>query len=477
MNKVIEIRNLSIWSEQASIVEELSLELEWGVPITILGETGSGKSLLAQAIMGALPKGLSTQGEISIFGKVVNSQSEVEALWGKELAMLPQEPWLSLDPIMPSQKQVSLVKRLVGLFGKPKSESIARDSLKSFGLEGSEQKVPSQLSGGMAQRLAYLCATAAGGKVLIADEPTKGLDASRKHQLIRLLKDHSRMGALLTITHDVSVAKELGGQVLVMKKGQILERGDCDSVLRTPRSDYAKALISASHLEYQNEECSVNARPLLELNKIEKSRGGVTLFSGLDLKLNQGQVLGIVGDSGAGKSTLADILLGLVKADKGSITHHQDLSQPAMLKLYQDPPASFCRSITLSQNLADLCKLHNLDDTSIPQLMIDLGLSPELLERKPDAISGGELQRFAILRVLLMKPKVLVADEPTSRLDPVVANATMKLLLEQTARIGCALVLISHDLKLVEQVSHKVVKISDFSPSGLAPRSVPLPVV
>ncbi|GAM66553.1 ABC transporter [Vibrio sp. JCM 19236] len=141
-----------------------------------------------------MPKGLSTQGEISIFGKVVNSQSEVEALWGKELAMLPQEPWLSLDPIMPSQKQVSLVKRLVGLFGKPKSESIARDSLKSFGLEGSEQKVPSQLSGGMAQRLAYLCATAAGGKVLIADEPTKGLDASRKHQLIRLLKDHSRMG-------------------------------------------------------------------------------------------------------------------------------------------------------------------------------------------------------------------------------------------------------------------------------------------
>lgn len=141
-----------------SIVEELSLELQWGVPVTILGETGSGKSLLAQAIMGALSKGLSTQGEISIFGKAVTSQGEVEDLWGKELTMLPQEPWLSLDPIMPSQKQVSLVKRLVGLFEKTKSESIAQDSLKSFGLEGSEQKVPSQLSGGMAQRLAYLCA-------------------------------------------------------------------------------------------------------------------------------------------------------------------------------------------------------------------------------------------------------------------------------------------------------------------------------
>lgn len=466
MNKVIEIRELSISSKQGTIVEELSLDLEWGKPITILGETGSGKSLLAQALMGALPKGLFCKGEIKLFGKKMYSQAEIESLWGRELAMLPQEPWLALDPIMPVNKQVSLVNRLVGLADKSQSESMAQRALHKFGLKDDGHKVPSQLSGGMAQRVAYLCATAAGGRVLIADEPTKGLDSSRKQQLIRLLQQHSNDGALLTITHDVEVAEALGGDILVMRKGTVLERGPCRSVLNTPKSRYAESLISAHKAKPPKPTDNPNAKALIELVEIEKSRGGNTLFSDLGFTLHQGEVLGIVGDSGAGKSTLADILLGLVKSDKGRVVHHQRLGIPSMLKLYQDPPASFCKSITLGQNLNELCNLHNLDLNAIPSLMSELGLDAELLGRKADSVSGGELQRFAILRVLLMKPKILVADEPTSRLDPVVANSTIKLLLEQTARIGCALVLISHDLALVEQVSHKVIRVSDFTASS-----------
>ncbi|GEM80466.1 ABC transporter ATP-binding protein [Vibrio superstes] len=467
MDKVIDIKALSIYSDQETIVQALSLSLVWGKPVTILGETGSGKSLLVQAIMGALPKGLEMEGNISLFGQSGLSQRQIEEHWGNDIAMLPQEPWLSLDPIMPAIKQISLVNWLVRGFAKEKSRKVADQALSLLGLDDSLQKVPSHLSGGMAQRLAYLCATAAGGRVLIADEPTKGLDASRRAQLIELLKKHSEFGALLTITHDVEVARSLGGELIVMRQGEILERGDCEAVLTNPKSTYAQELLSAWDFRAPSSTRSLAKQNLVQVKSVSKSRGGKTLFDGLSLTIKAGEVVGIVGDSGLGKSTLADMILGLTDTDSGSITRSEKFAPAKLLKLYQDPPSAFCQTITLEQNLRDLCGLHKIDFSKVSELMKDLKLDNTLLNRTPDCVSGGELQRFAIVRVLLMKPKLLVADEPTSRLDPIIAASTIKLLLEQTRRIDCALVLISHDLKLIDQVSDKVIQLADFAPPHL----------
>ena len=458
VNPVVEIKKLSIGSPIECIVSELSLTLTAGRPCTILGETGSGKSLLAQAIMGALPEGLSCQGNIKLFGRDDYTQKEIEQLWGRRIAMLPQEPWLALDPIMAGEKQVALVEQLVNRKPEADSKKAAIERMTELGLGNDGEKVPAHLSGGMAQRLAYLCATAAGAEVLIADEPTKGLDASRKSQIIELLQKQGSEGALLTITHDIDVAEALAGDLIVMRQGTIVEQGKTMDVLQQPSSDYTKALIAAHSPGYQRVSRSTGDT-LITASRLSKQRGGRQLFTNLELSIAEGEIVGIAGDSSTGKSTLADILLGLVNADDGFIKHSSQLTRGKALKLYQDPPAAFSRSVTLGQNLEDLCTLHNLERTHIPHWLTRLKLNSDLLDRKPSQVSGGELQRFALLRALMMTPKLLVADEPTSRLDPIVSSDTLSLLVEHTQQIDCALVLISHDQATMEQISDKVIRL------------------
>ncbi|MGL6258109.1 ABC transporter ATP-binding protein [Vibrio sp. WXL210] len=463
---IVEIESLTIQSSSAKIVDDLSLSLHLGVPVTILGETGSGKSILAQAIMGALPEGLTSQGSVKVFGRDVQEREYIESLWGKKVTMLPQEPWLSLDPIMPIDKQMGLVETLVCQRDKTSAHQRVKKRLAHLGIGKDGHKVPSQLSGGMAQRAAYLCATAAGGEILIADEPTKGLDQSRAQQVTELLQQHSQHKALLTITHDIDVARALKGEVIVMRHGVIVERGDSEQVLNAPQSDYAKQLISAHQADYSPFRAPSSSQPvLLSASKLTKQRGGKTLFRDLSLSIREGEILGISGDSGAGKSTLADILLGLTSADSGEVVRDDTLAVGKALKLYQDPPAAFAQTLTLGKHLNDLCQLHQLDSGQIAPLLEQLKLSESLLTRKPGQVSGGELQRFAMLRALIMQPKLIVADEPTSRLDPLVGYQTMTLFLEQVTRVGCATLLISHDIAMLKQVCHRVIYIEDLQGS------------
>ncbi|OED48146.1 hypothetical protein ACH42_02520 [Endozoicomonas sp. (ex Bugula neritina AB1)] len=469
---MFKVANLSVYSESESIVTQLSLTLEKKRPVTILGETGSGKSLLAQAIMGALPENLNCSGEIKLFGRDDYTKEELEQLWGRKIAMLPQEPWLSLDPIMAGRKQVALVESLVN----GKSSTVANEQVDTrmaeFGLCGDGDKVPAHLSGGMAQRLAYLCSTAAGAEVLIADEPTKGLDASRKGQVITLLQKQSHAGGLLTITHDIDVAEALGGDLIVMRQGQIVEQGACAQVLNNPRSDYARELIAAHRPDYKAHQPVRSGNTLIKAHQLAKYRGGKQLFTNLDLGIDEGEIIGLVGDSGTGKSTLADMLLGLVPVENGVVERSSQLSKGKALKLYQDPPAAFPQTVTLGQNIKDLCILHKLDQSQIPAWMKKLRLDMKLLERLPGKVSGGELQRFAIMRALMMSPKLLVADEPTSRLDPIIAAETLSLLIEHTREMGCALLLISHDSHAVNQVCDRVMDLSDYQGSLKAKRTL-----
>ncbi|MBY8306811.1 ATP-binding cassette domain-containing protein [Vibrio fluvialis] len=460
MSVLLNVEQLSIQAGEQTLVEPLSFELHRGEAVTILGETGSGKSLMANAIIGTLPETLTMQGNVTLFGDAQRdlSHDARQQLWGKKLAVLPQEPWYALSPLMAVGEQVREVHEVVN--GDPaQAHTYTQAAFQGVELGDDMAKFPHQLSGGMAQRVAYLCATQAGGELLIADEPTKGLDVSRRDQIIAQLLSHKQRGAVLTITHDIEVAQQLGGEIIVMKKGVVQERGPAQQVLSAPQSDYAKALIAADPRFWPSASLPAVGEPVLHVENLSMHYGDRTLFEQLNFSIAQGEILGISGDSGCGKSTLADILVGLKRATGGTLRHTTPFATGDVLKLYQDPPSALPKSATLHTLLSDLCQRHTIDPTRIEPLMTKLKLSMQLLGRKVTQVSGGELQRFAILRALLMKPKLLIADEPTSRLDPVTAASTLQLMTTLTQEMGCALVLISHDKVALSKTCHQIIRL------------------
>ncbi|MDO9731841.1 ATP-binding cassette domain-containing protein [Glaesserella parasuis] len=466
---LLKITNVTVQTlDGIELVEPISFCLERGKNITILGETGSGKSLLIQAIMGALPQGLIASGEIVVENCKIDGQSDrLQSLWGKTLVMLPQEPRRSLNPLMRISRQLWESFRFVAGLSQKNAEKASEISLTQLGLSQAQQRYPHQLSGGMAQRASFAIATASGGKILLADEPTKGLDPNSKAEVINLLKQaYETGGGLLTITHDIEVATALGGYIFVMKKGKLIEQGEAEQLLNQPQDPYTQTLIGADPQHWQplaDFQHSKPKTPLVSVKNLTVARGTRTLFKQLSFDLHQGEILGIVGHSGIGKSTLADVLCGLLKPQSGEVIWHSySHKKHQVLKLYQDPPEAFAPNVSLQQLLDDVIEHHHLDRSQIPALLAQLALSPDILQRNADNVSGGELQRVAILRALLLEPVLLFADEVTSRLDPITQQETIKLLIEQCRARNCGLIIVSHDPFLIERSCDKVIDLENY---------------
>lgn len=466
MSALLQIDELRVTADGITLLESLSLSLQPGERLTILGETGAGKSLLMQAIMGLLPAQLRSHGRVRIDGVDLAGLSRAarERLWGQRIGLLPQEPWHALDPLMRNGQQVAEVHECVAGLSAEQSCLKAQQALAEVGLEDAAERLPGQLSGGMAQRLAFCAATAAGAQILLVDEPTKGLDASRRTQLTGLLDARGEQTALLTITHDVAVARQLGGRVMVMRAGRVVEQGTAAQVLDTPVADYTRALIDADPQHWParpSRSIPPSAPVVLEASGLAKRRGGSTLFDGLDLRIAAGEIIGIAGDSGCGKSSLVDILLGLLPPDRGEVRRQPGLAAHRYLKLYQDPPAAFAPGVSLRQLFDDVIGLHRLDPKRLPRLLDQLRVRPELLDRTAAEVSGGELQRLAIARVLLLDPVLLFADEPVSRLDPITARDVVALLTEAAVDRGCALVLVGHDAQMLAKTCDRQLLLGD----------------
>lgn len=458
--QALRIHEVSVAAGSHTILAPLSLTLYTGRALTILGETGSGKSLLAQAIMGNLPGGLAARGEVWLDGVDIMTlpTPKRRRLWGKRMTMLPQEPWLALDPLMQVGRQIRETWRHVRGRSMEEAARHTREDLARMGLSHAGDALPMTLSGGMAQRVAFAAARAGGAAIVIADEPTKGLDAERRDDAVTLLKKAlDDGGALLTITHDIDVARKLGGDVMVIREGQVLESGPAETLLANPQSDYARALLAAAPSRWPRDsihprQTAPTVRPVLSARGIGKTRGGRTLFERMNIDIASGEIIGVTGASGSGKSSLGDVLLGLIAPDTGTLTRRKDIAGHRFQKLYQDPPAAFAPWWTLGQLLEDLIKLHGLDRDRVPGLLSRLALDPGLLDRRPASVSGGELQRFAILRALLLEPALLFADEPTSRLDPITQRDTLALLTRLAREHDCALLLVSHDADLIDRL-------------------------
>jgi peptide/nickel transport system ATP-binding protein len=451
-------------------VDEVSFSLHAGEVLTLLGESGSGKSLLAQAVMGALPAGLLARGQVRVGSHASRADqvSQRRKLWGRELALLPQEPWSALDPTMRAHAQVAETHRLVRGMAALQAAQQATADLARLSLAAAGGKYPFQLSGGMAQRVAFAATTAAGAPVLIVDEPTKGLDHAMRDQIVAMLQAVlAAGGALLVITHDVAVPRALGGRVAVMRDAQIIEMGRCEQVLLAPAQPYTRNLLAAEPTCWPDgPDGGAGPRadpaaqgPLVEARDLAQRFGPHTLFEGLSLQLRAGERVAITGPSGSGKTTLGNLLMGLVKPTSGTVVRASGLKPLAFQKLYQDPLAAFAPSLALRTALQDLMRLHRVPSDALPQLLDRLALDPALLERRPAQVSGGELQRIALARVLLLQPALVFADEPTSRLDPITQQQTMGLLTSTLAERGGALLLVTHDPVLARKASDRCVTV------------------
>lgn len=337
----------------------------------------------------------------------------------------------------------------------------------ALGLQNFIDYYPHELSGGMAQRASFATATSGGAYIVIADEPTKGLDEANKQAVIALLQQVAKNGGtLLTITHDIDVANALSGDndvVMVMKKGQLLEKGEATRILNSPTSEYAKQLIAAAPCNWQSQpKTQRQDSPLLKVENLSLARGNRTLFQGLNFSLQKGEILGVIGGSGIGKSSLGDALCGLLKPANGAIHWTQTPKRHQVLKLYQDPPSAFAPHVPLQTLLNDVIKKHGLDASRIPDLLEKLKLNQQILTRNALNVSGGELQRVAILRALLFNPVLLFADEVTSRLDPITQKETLDLLVVQCQAEQCTLIIVSHDHDVIRHYCHQIIDMEQF---------------
>ncbi|WP_416445496.1 ABC transporter ATP-binding protein [Leeuwenhoekiella sp. A16] len=521
---LLKIENLSLGFNQnnkySSVLKNVSFDVFENEILGIVGESGSGKSVTNLAILGLLPKRITSieSGSILFEGQdlLQLKESALQEIRGKKVSMIFQEPMSSLNPSMTCGKQVTeilerhtnfpkndLKKQVIYLFEQvklPRPESV----FKSY---------PHQISGGQKQRVMIAMAIACKPKVLIADEPTTALDVTVQKEIINLLKElqqETKMSVIF-ISHDLSLVSELADRVVVMYRGEIVEQGKTKDIFHNAQSDYTKALIHArpamherlaklptvsDYLEKRVKSRVIDSRertenhlriykktPLVEVKNVSKNyytNAGffrkseiVKAVDDVSFDIYEGETLGLVGESGCGKSTLGNLILGLDKASAGQIFYRgkdivslkgkelRSLRKDIQI-IFQDPYSSLNPRLTVGQAIVEAMQVHNLNGSGVErkekamQLLEQVGLLPEHFYRYPHEFSGGQRQRIGIARTIAVQPKFIVCDESVSALDISVQAQVLNLLNELKDKFGFTYLFISHDLAVVKYMADQL---------------------
>lgn len=471
-DSVLQVDCVEVRHGETLLAHVRDVRLEPGRPVTIVGESGSGKSIFAHAVMGTLPDALRAEGTMTIDGEQFDlGQRRHRRLWGTRLALLPQEPMSALDPTMRVRPQVA-----EGARGwRPRArrfDDLAQDRLAGMGLAEAGAAYPHELSGGMAQRVAFAAATIGGAPLLIVDEPSKGLDSVALDRLADLLTRHlNDGGALLMITHDLELARRIGGELLVMQDASVVESGDVERVLAQPSHDYTRMLVSADPRNWQQSwrrdvSSEHHGELLIRASGLAKSYGAHQVFADVDVTIGAGERWAVTGPSGSGKTTLGDALLGLTSIDSGSIWRSEQADGARFQKLYQDPALSFPPRVALAAAMGDVGRRFDVPEASMHALIERVGLSPDLLIRRPSQVSGGELQRLAVVRAMVTRPALVFADEATSRLDLISQRLTVDVLMSELEASDAALLLVTHDRALAGAVTDRQIVLGSASPTA-----------
>ncbi len=507
--RILAVRNLT--TEVATpegawvVVKDLSFELAVGETLCIAGESGSGKSMTALSIMRLLPRGVAriAVGSISLAGRELATlpESAMRRVRGADIAMIFQEPMTSLNPVMSVGRQLAETIRAHLEVGFGTARQTALEALSAVRISDPEQRLrqyPHELSGGMRQRVMIAMALLGRPKVLIADEPTTALDVTVQAQILDLIRSLQReFGmAVILITHDMGVVAEMAERVIVMHQGQMVETGSVEQIFAAPRADYTKMLLAAvprlgakarrekplAATLRSDAVAEERADPVVDVRELTVGydiRGGllrrsvarVHAVQDVSFRIQPGKTLALVGESGCVKSTTGKALLGLVRwqgairiagqETQGLRPHSMKGVRRNIQMVFQDPYASLDPRMRVGDLVAEPLIVHGVGSRTeiedrVAALFRRVGLTPEQMRRHPHEFSGGQRQRICIARALALSPKIIVADESVSALDVSVQARVLDLLQELQDELGIAYLFISHDMAVVEQISHQV---------------------
>lgn len=482
---------------ERDVVSDLTFGLTRGETLCIAGESGSGKSMTALAIMGLLPQPAARIGSGSIrLGDqdlAALSESGMRRIRGDRIAMIFQEPMTSLNPVLSIGRQLTEAIDAHTSMSRSNSRLRALEALKAVRIPDAERRLehyPHELSGGMRQRVMIAMALALNPDVLIADEPTTALDVTVQGEVLELLRDLQREHgtSVILITHDMGVVAEMADRVIIMRDGRMVEQGSAADIFNRPQADYTRELLAAvprigggRTVEERQDAANMPAElvSVSDLHVRFDLHGGffgridrrVHAVEGVSFSIAPHETLSLVGESGCGKSTTAKAIAGLVPYTGSILIGGQDLSALSRKErkavrrnvqmIFQDPFASLDPRMRVGDLVAEPLLVHGLGDreqrhAQIAALFERVGLSADQMERYPHEFSGGQRQRICIARALALRPKLIIADESVSALDVSVQARVLRLLKELQREFGVAYLFISHDMAVVENISDRV---------------------
>lgn len=503
--------------EWKTVVRGLSFEVKAGETVAIVGESGSGKSVTSLSLMRLLDPLVSRiEGEVELNGKAILSLSEHEMrhVRGNDVAMIFQEPMTSLNPVFTIGRQISevLIRHKGMTKGQARDETIRLlEKVRIPNAPGRFDEYPHQFSGGMRQRVMIAMALASKPKLLIADEPTTALDVTIQGQILDLIKtlQEEEGMAVLFITHDMGVVAEIADRTIVMFRGDQVETGDTADIFHRGKHPYTRALLAAvpklgsmdghgkplrfPKVDMQTGEVGESVEvadtveggltPVLSVKNLVtrfairsglfgRVTGAVHAVENISFDLFQGETLSLVGESGCGKSTTGRSITRLVEPESGEVsldgydvlklgpTDLRSLRRSVQM-IFQDPFSSLNPRMTVGSAVAEPMIKHRIASPSdarrkAADLLERVGLSSTMMDRYPHEFSGGQRQRVAIARALALNPKVIVADESVSALDVSIKAQVCNLLMDLQEQFKIAFLFISHDMAVVERVSHRV---------------------